>query len=660
MTDEAELRRLIKEASDTMRSDDNTKNALAYLEQLTWLLFLKQYDALEDERELTAQVDERTFERVIDGKYRWAAWARSGLTGDPLIAFVNNELLPYLKGLAGSPGADRVARLFDSVTTVMKSGHALREVIDKVDQIDFHAVTDAHTLSVIYETLLSRTSDAGWSGEFYTPRTVVDAMVSIAAPKLGQTVYDPCSGSCGFLVGAHAVIGPQADTVEEQELVSARTFYAQESGGLAYFVGTMNLMLHGIDEPQTIRRNSLEQDIRSIPPSEQHDLIFTNPPFGGEENPQVQQNFPARSAATELLFLQHCMAKLKRGGTCAIVLPDGALFREDQAFLSVRRRLLTEFSVDGIIRLPQGVFPTAPDARTNLVFFRRTGEGTKSVRFYLLRPPNGRARYSKNYPLAAAELDPAVSWLRDGTATDHGWAMSYEEIVASGYDLNPRPRLVIAGTDVPNPLDLVEHLKGQADAVQGAADRWRGALDNLTDFEVGERVSLEQFVVERGRRAGDEEAEPLVGVTNAGGLAPFKGKASASRNRYRRLEAGDFVYNPMRVNVGSLALCRYPNEEGWVSPDYVVFRLEDDAPFSSEYLLFFLTSAAGRDEINRHTQGSIRARLYYENLTRCEVPVPANPGVWDEFLQATVALRSTMARSVGPAAASDLAAALFT
>ncbi len=157
--------------------------------------------------------------------------------------------------------------------------------------------------------------------------------------------------------------------------------------------------------------------------------------------------------------------------------------------------------------------------------------------------------------------------------------MSREEIVASGYDLNPRPRLTIAGSDVPDPLELVEHLKGHADAVQGAAERWREALGNLTHFGVGDRVSLEQFVLERGQRAGDEPAEPLVGVTNAGGLAPFKGKASANRNRYRRLEAGDFVYNPMRVNVGSLALCRYPHEEGWVSPDYIVFRLDRDAPF---------------------------------------------------------------------------------
>lgn len=656
---EAQLRVLIKDVSDHMRSDDNTKNALAYLEHLTWLLFLKQFDSLEDERELVASVDGREYARVIDGEYRWSEWAKSDITGDALTAFVAEDLLPYLKALSGSPRAETIARLFQSVTIIMKSGYGLKEVVGKVDQIDFHAVTDAHTMSVVYETLLGQTADAGWSGEFYTPRPVVEAMVQIVGPKLGQTVYDPCAGSGGFLVEAHAALEPQARTTADKELLSSRTFYGQESGGLAYFVGTMNLMLHGIDEPQTVRRNTLEQDIRTFGPDDQHSLIFTNPPFGGEEHPQVQQNFPARTSATELLFLQHCMARLARGGTCAIVVPDGVLFKTDQAFLTVRRRLLSEFTVDGIVRLPPGVFATAPGARTNLLFFRRTGEPTKKVRFQLVKPPVGKPAFGKTDPITADHLQTAVAWIRDGVANEHSWDVSYDDIVAGGYDLNTRPRLAGGEGERRDPSDVVDYMRSRAEGVMEAARSWDRALSNLTNFDVKESIALSAYIEERGERAGGGEAEPLVGVTNSGGLADFKGKPSDNRSRYRRITVGDFVYNPMRVNVGSLALCRYPEEEGWVSPEYVVFRLLEDAPFSAEYLYFFLKSLAGREEISRHVQGGVRARLYYANLTRVEVPVPADATAWDDFLTNMMELSSMTNRAIGSGSLGDLAASLF-
>lgn len=656
---ETKLRALVKDASDHMRSDDNTKNALAYLEHLTWLLFLKQFDSLEDERQLVATIDGGEYNRVIDGDYRWSAWAKSDLTGDALTAFVTGKLLPHLKGLSGSTRADIIARLFQSVTVVMKSGYGLKEVLGKVDQIDFHAVTDAHTMSVIYETLLSQTADAGWSGEFYTPRPVVETMVQIVAPELGQTVYDPCAGSGGFLVEAHAALEPQANTTADRELLNFRTFYGQESGGLAYFVGTMNLMLHGIDEPQTVRLNTLEQDIRRFGPDDQFDLIFTNPPFGGEEHAQVQQNFPARSDSTELLFLQHCMARLARGGTCAIVVPDGVLFKTDQAFLAVRRRLLTEFTVDGIVRLPPGVFATAPGARTNLLFFRRTGESTKSVRFQLVKPPPGKPAFGKTDPITVDHLKASVAWVRNGVRNDHAWEVSYEDIVAGGYDLNTRPRLAGGDRDRPDPSDVVDYMRSRAEGVMDAARSWDKALGSLTSFEVHKHVSLGTLIQEQGERAAGQEAEPLVGVTNSGGLADFKGKPSADRSRYRRISVGDFVYNPMRVNVGSLALCRYPEEEGWVSPEYVVFRLLPDAPFNAEYLHFFLKSLAGREEISRHVQGGVRARLYYANLARVEVPVPTDSVAWDDFLVSMMELSSMTNRAVGSGSLGDLAASLF-
>lgn len=633
------LQAKIKAASDKMRADDNTKNALRYLEQLTWLLFLRQWDAMEDERELIASVDGKTYTRVIDGDYRWSQWTHAGRTGDELIAWITGDLLPYLRSLRGSPQAEQIARLFDAVGTVMKSGYSLAEVIGIVDTIDFHAVANHHAMSVIYETLLARTADAGWSGEFYTPRPIVEFMVELVDPRLGETVYDPCSGSCGFLASAAEHLRPQVGTTADEETLTQRSIYGQEAGDLAFFVGTMNLMLHGIDDPQMVRVNTLEQDTRNVAPFAQHDVILTNPPFGGSENPQVQQNFPARSAATELLFLQHCMAKLANNGRCAIVVPDGILYRTQQAYSSVRRRLLTEFAVTAVVRLPLGAFPAAADTRTNLLFFERGVEQPETIRYYQVLPPGGKRAYSKLNPIMPENLDGPRAWLRDGVADEQAWEVALDDIKQAGYALDiPWPGGTPTGDGSDAPERLGE-LSDQATTIREIADELLGLAESVDRLQTEETQALEHWVIEGGDRAGDTPPDRFVGVSNEGGLGPFKGKPAEDTSRYRRLEVREFVYNPMRVNVGSIALCRRPEEEGWVSPEYVVFRLSDDAPFSEEYLLTFLKSELGKAEITLRSRGAVRRRLYYENLTCVEVPVPEDPDAWEAVLQGMASAR---------------------
>ena len=656
-----DLQLKIKAASDKMRADDNTKNALRYLEQLTWLLFLKQWDTFEDEREMVAEVDGREYRRVIDGDFRWSAWTQAGRTGDDLITWVTEELLPHLRGLAGSAQGEQIAQLFSSVSTVMKSGYGLAEVIDIVGSIDMHAVEDAHAMSVIYETLLAETSDAGWSGEFYTPRPVVEFMVSVIDPKIGDSIYDPCSGSCGFLVAAAEHLRPQVRTTDDEETLSSKTIYGQEAGDLAFLVGTMNVMLHGIDDPQTVRRNTLEQDVSDVGPSEQRDVILTNPPFGGSENPQVQQNFPARSAATELLFLQHCMAKLADGGRCALVIPDGILYRTDQAFSSVRRRLLTDFAVTAVVRLPTGVFPTAPDTRTNLLFFERGTEQPETIRYYQVLPPVGKRSYSKLKPLTSDVLDAAYDWLTKGIEDGCSWEVSVEELRKGGYDLDiPWPGAGVHGDGLDAPERLSE-LSHRAETMREIAEQLLTLAESVETFELSEAQPLDAWVEERGARAGTTGPETFVGVSNAGGLGPFKGKPGADTGRYRRLEVGDFVYNPMRVNVGSIALCQRTEEEGWVSPDYVVFRLTDDAPFSAEYLLTYLKSEIGLAEITRRSRGAVRRRLYYENLEQVLVPVPTEPEAWEAVLSGLASARRHLRElpGLGVQGLAALEAALF-
>ena len=656
-----ELRAKIRSAADKMRADDNTKNALRYLEHLTWLLFLRVFEAVEDERELVAKVDARPYTRIIEDEYRWSKWTTSGSTGDDLTKWVSESLLPHLRGLAGSREAEKIGLLFAGVTTVMKSGYSLAEVVAIVNEIDFHGLRDYHAMSVIYESLLQeQTSDAGWSGEFYTPRPVVEFMVNVISPSIGETVYDPCHGSAGFLVATADYLRPQAETTEQEEMLSTATVFGQESGDLAYLVGTMNLLLHGISAPQTIRRNTLEQDVRGIGPSEQHDIILTNPPFGGTEHLSVQQNFPARSAATEVLFLQHVMAKLKPTGRAAVVLPDALLSREDASYVWVRRRLVTEFNLHAIVRLPSGAFFNAPGTRANLVFFSGSEtERPENIRFYQVHPPTGKPAFGKGDPIGPEHLERAFAWLTRGDADGSAWEIPVDRIDTASFGLKIIPRLQRVQLQIDDPAQQLELLISDADAVADSARAVEAAATEITSFETTGQLGLVEYVEERGERAGSTVPERFIGVSNEDGLVPFKGRPAKDTRKYRRVEVGDFVYNPMRINVGSLALCREPDEEGWASPDYVVFSLLDNAPFGREYLLRFLKGPAGRAEIDRHTEGSVRARLYYENLCDVEVPVPADPEHWEALLRSIESLRRHLRDGVGGRALTALEGALF-
>jgi len=635
----SELQAKIKSASDKMRADDNTKNALKYLEQLTWLLFLKVFDSLEEERETIAKIDEKPYRPLLDERFRWVNWAHDrDLTGDALIAFVSHDLLPYLRGLAGSARAERMAAVFAEIRTVMKSGYSLKEVVTIVDSINFHSLDNHHAMSVIYESLLAQTADAGWSGEFYTPRPVVESIVRIVNPQLGERVYDPCSGSAGFLVGSATHMAPQSKTSEQQEQFNSNSFFGQESGEIAALVGTMNLILHGVEDPQIVRRNTLEQDSRNVSPSEQFDVILTNPPFGGTENPQVQQNFPSRSAATELLFLQHCMAKLRDGGRAAIVLPDGILYRTETAFSTVRRRLLNEFNVTAIVRLPTGVFPTAADTRTNLIFFEKSGR-TTNVRYYQVPSPAGKRSYSKTKPITADTLADFEAWLIDGTPNEYSWEVNYDAIVERGFDLDiPWPD---AGSisDASVAGERLESLHTRLQTLLELTETLSHSHGNLQDYPLAEPTAIGDWIIEAGARAGAQAPEKFVGVSNDGGLAPFKGAPAKDTSRYRQIRPGDFVFNPMRVNVGSIALCRREDEAGWVSPDYTVFRLSDDAPIDAEYLLMFLKSEQGRTEIERESRGAVRRRLYIEGVRKIMVPIPTDPESWTALIGSFASVR---------------------
>jgi type I restriction enzyme M protein len=358
MMNRKDLANDIWRACDIMRRDDGTTGVLDYMEQLSWLIFLKVFEDVEKRLEDEAKFAGKTYQPIIEPGYRWSAWAKKDWRGEELIKFIDNELFPYLRALAGSPEREKISMIFNEIRgNRMKSPYNLKDVINLIDRIDFNDVEDSHVVSQVYEDLLLRMGrEGGVAGEFYTPRPIVRLMVKIVNPEVGETVFDPFCGSCGFLAESYKRMKESKElTVREYETLQKETFHAQEKKPLPYLIGVMNCILHDLLTPNVVRKNTLEENIRNIPEAQRFDVILTNPPFGGKEGRQIQQNFPVQSQATELLALQYVMKKLKLNGRCGIVVPEGILFRGD-AFAQVKKELLENFNLHTIVSLPSGVF----------------------------------------------------------------------------------------------------------------------------------------------------------------------------------------------------------------------------------------------------------------------------------------------------------------
>lgn len=492
------LASLIKSARDIMRKDKGLNGDLDRLPMLTWVMFLKFLDDLEQEREEEATIAGVRFRAAIGPPYRWRDWAGNpqGITGSELLAFINQDectlpngsrgpgLFAYLRGLTSSNGDDRrdvIATVFRGVDNRMQSGYLLKDVINKVANISFTATEQLHTLGAFYETMLREVRDAaGDSGEFYTPRPVVRFMVKAVDPKLGETILDPAAGTGGFLVEAYGHLITQVQTVEEHKLLQERTLLGGEAKPLPYLLCEMNLLLHGLDSPQIDPGNSLRFKLTEIGEKDRVDVILTNPPFGGEEEKGVQANFPdsMQTSETALLFLQLIMRKLRRspgprGGTsrAAVVVPNGFLFG-DGICARIKEQLLREFNLHTIVRLPMGVFEPYSDIPTNVLFFDRSGP-TKDIWFYQHPLPKGRKKYTKTFALRFEEFKPCLDWWRNRSENEHAWHVAVSAEMAPNYNLdlrNPHDAIV---ENQPSPealihsiIDLEHQVAQRARAIQ--------------------------------------------------------------------------------------------------------------------------------------------------------------------------------------------------
>ena len=449
-TSRARLSAIIKSARDIMRKDAGLNGDLDRLPLLSWLLFLRAFDALEQDREIAEGED---FRPALDPQYRWEAWAdNEDLTGPKLIKFVNDELLPYLSELkSDKPGDPRnvLGQVFKGVQNRMVSGYLLRDLLNQIKKIDFTSSDDIHTMAYLYESLLKEVRDAaGDSGEFYTPRPVIRFMVEQTFLKPGETILDPACGTGGFLVEAYAELtkGRTLGIAEQMELW--HKLRGIEKKPLPYLLCMMNLILHGITEPHILHANALLQMRNETAPGSRVDVILTNPPFGGEEEKSVVQAFPKgyQSHETAWLFLYAVISKLKPNGRCAIVLPNGALFGEGIG-TKIKKKLLEECDLHTVVRLPQGVFAPYTQIPANLLFFEKTGP-TKETWFYQIDPPEGRKGYSKTRPMRYEEFAECAEWWGgekriDRKENDHAWRVPIADIIDNNYNLdlaNPRER----------------------------------------------------------------------------------------------------------------------------------------------------------------------------------------------------------------------------
>jgi type I restriction enzyme M protein len=448
---------LLKSARDIMRKDKGLNGDLDRLPMLTWIMFLKFLDDLEIQREGEAKLAGKKFKPAIESPYRWRDWAAKsdGITGDELLAFINNEettlpngkkgagLFRYLRTLTSSNGDDRrdvIATVFRGVQNRMASGYLLRDIVNKIAGIHFNASDELHTLSALYEAMLREMRDAaGDSGEFYTPRPVVRLMVTVTDPRLGETMLDPASGTGGFIVETFNHLSKQVKTVVDRKVLQEKSLFGCEPKTLPYLLCQMNLLLHGLDAPQIDPGNSLRFKLTDIGERDRVDVILTNPPFGGEEEKGIQGNFPEdkQTAETAMLFLQLIMRKLRRQGgksRAAVVVPNGTLFG-DGVCARIKEEMLKEFNLHTIVRLPNGVFAPYTGIPTNLLFFDRSGP-TREVWYYEQPLPEGRKNYTKTAPIQFEEFAPLISWWNKREENDLAWKVPVAELLATGCNLD--------------------------------------------------------------------------------------------------------------------------------------------------------------------------------------------------------------------------------
>ena len=422
------LGNFVKRLRDIMRNDAGINGDAQRIEQIAWLLFLKVYDTKEEDWEF----DDDAYESIIPEECRWRNWAvddgkGTALTGDDLLDFVNNTLFPTLKGIQVSKTTPInkaiVKTTFEDTNNYMKDGVLLRQVVNVIDELDLTNYEESHAFGDIYESILKELQSAGSAGEFYTPRAVTDFMAQMIKPVIGEKMADFACGTGGFIISWLKALESQKKTVEDRVAFDT-SVYGIEKKQFPYMLCVTNLLLHDIDTPRIYHDNSLLKDVLDYTEDDQFDVVLMNPPYGGSEKTEVKNHFPSDLASSETadLFMSVIMYRLKQNGRAAVILPDGFLFGTDNAKVAIKKKLMSEFNLHTVIRMPHSVFAPYTSITTNILFFDRTGS-TKETWFYRLDMPDGYKNFSKTKPMKLEHFAPAIEWWSDR-----------QEITIDGFD----------------------------------------------------------------------------------------------------------------------------------------------------------------------------------------------------------------------------------
>lgn len=470
----ADIRAEFKRIDNILFEDAGTNGANDYTAQMSWILFLKYLDDLEETRKDEAVFRGEQYKPLFKNEFQWDTWAApkradgsqdisAQLTGDDLIQFVNHKLFPYLRQFKNTEQDPKsilykIGEIFGEVTNKIVSGINLREVIDLIDDMQFQTAEELDELSTLYEDRLKLMGGAGRSGEYYTPRPLIQAMVQAIDPQLGKTIYDGAAGSAGFLTESYVYLRKKAHTASELNTLKEKTFYGRNKKPEPYLLGTMNMILHGIESPNMEHINTLTEDTQDIQEKDRFDYILANPPFGGSERPEIQRNFKVKTRETANLFLQHFMKKLRSGGEAAIVIKNTFLTNEPTgATGSIRRELLENCNLHTILDLPGGVFQagSSTGVKTVVLFFRK-GEPTRDILYYQLNP--GR-NLGKTNPLNTNDMQDFLAKYKTRETSENSWLVNVEDLDQNTLDLGVKNPNTPETEALKEPQEILEDIK---------------------------------------------------------------------------------------------------------------------------------------------------------------------------------------------------------
>lgn len=461
-----------KNIDDVLWKDAGVSNELDYVEQTSWILFLKYLDDFEKDKKTEAALAGKEYNFIIDLKFRWERWAcpkdkngkldhNKALSGDDLRDFVDHELFPYLKKFKqGADNADtieyKIGEIFSELKNKIQSGYTLRNILDIVDQMRFRSQQEKYELSHLYEAKIKNMGNAGRNGgEYYTPRPLIKTIVKVVDPKIGDRIYDGAVGSAGFMIEAYEYLkNSRPLSTKDVETLQKHTFFAKEKKSLAYIIGIMNMILHGIEAPNIVHTNTLSENITDIQEKDRFDIILTNPPFGGKERKEVQQNFPIKTGETAFLFLQHFIKSLRAGGKAGIVIKNTFLSNTDNASVSLRKLLLETCDLHTILDLPGGTF-TGAGVKTVVLFFQK-GSSTGKIWYYQL---NLDRNLGKTNPLSEADLQDFLTLQKTKADSQNSWTIDIKDVDQKTFDLSVKNPNKNDETILREPKEILEEME---------------------------------------------------------------------------------------------------------------------------------------------------------------------------------------------------------